>query len=68
MAPFLLPFQQQVRGAKSNPQANKKSKTKKKEKGAREFKQRDLKDMEQYSLCDAMRCAVGGHCPSSRSC
>ncbi|KAJ9196547.1 hypothetical protein DTO164E3_3392 [Paecilomyces variotii] len=55
MAPFLLPFQQQVRGVKSNPQAKNKKTTKKKEKGAREFKQRDLKDMEQYSLCDAMR-------------
>ncbi|KAL2010591.1 hypothetical protein VTN00DRAFT_6398 [Thermoascus crustaceus] len=57
IAPFIYPLQQQqVRGAKSNPQAQgKKGKSKKKEKGAREFKQIDLKDMAQFSLCDAMR-------------
>lgn len=59
MAPFLSTFyQQQLRGAKSNnPQAQgkgKKAKAKPK-KGAREFTQRDLKDMQQFSLCDAMR-------------
>lgn len=58
MAPFLSSFHQQVRGAKSNPQAqNKKAKakSKKEKKGPREFKQKDLKDVEQFALCDAIR-------------
>ncbi|OJJ80634.1 mitochondrial 54S ribosomal protein uL1m [Aspergillus glaucus CBS 516.65] len=60
MAPFLSTFyQQQLRGAKSNnPQAQgkgKKAAKAKPKKGAREFMQRDLKDMQQFSLCDAMR-------------
>lgn len=57
MTPTLLNFyQQQFRGAKSgNPQGKgKKTKTKGR-KGRREFVQRDLKDIQQYSLCDAMR-------------
>ncbi|GAB1193064.1 ribosomal protein L1-like protein [Aspergillus pseudonomiae] len=57
MAPLLSSFQQ-VRGAKNNPQAQgkkNKEKSKKTKKGAREFKQRDLKDMDQFALCDAMR-------------
>lgn len=54
IAPFLS--LQQVRGAKSNPQAKKKGKAAKKDKkGAREYAQKDLKDMEQFTLCDAMR-------------
>jgi len=57
MTPAFSVFQQ-VRGVKSNPQA--KGKGKKKEaksdrKGPREFQQKNLKDMEQYALCDAMR-------------
>jgi large subunit ribosomal protein L1 len=58
MAPLLSSFHQQVRGAKSNPQAkNKKAnaKSKKEKKGPREFKQKDLKDIEQFALCDAIR-------------
>lgn len=58
IAPSLSSFyQQQFRGAKSsNPQAQGKAKAKAKgRKGRREYLQRDLKDMEQYSLCDAMR-------------
>lgn len=57
MAPLLSSFQQ-VRGAKNNPQAQgkkNKEKSKKTKKGPREFKQRDLKDMDQFALCDAMR-------------
>lgn len=78
IAPFLYPLQQQqVRGAKNNPQArNKKDKPKKKDKGAREFKQKDLKDITQFSLCDAMRLAIftfmvmssrGGHGANTRT-
>lgn len=57
MSPAFSVFQQ-VRGVKNNPQA--KGKGKKKEaktdrKGPREFQQKNLKDMEQYALCDAMR-------------
>jgi large subunit ribosomal protein L1 len=59
MAPLLSSFHQQVRGAKSNPQAKgKKDKgktTKKEKKGPRDFKQKDLKDVEQFALCDAVR-------------
>lgn len=63
MAPFLSTFyQQQLRGAKSNnPQAQgkgKKAAKAKPKKGAREFTQRDLKDMQQFSLCDAMRYGI----------
>ncbi|EAW14749.1 mitochondrial 54S ribosomal protein uL1m [Aspergillus clavatus NRRL 1] len=57
MAPLLSSFQQ-VRGAKSNPQAQgkkAKGKAKKDKKGPRDFKQKDLKDMEQFALCDAIR-------------
>ncbi|KAJ5689325.1 hypothetical protein N7462_003717 [Penicillium macrosclerotiorum] len=48
---------QQVRGVKSNPQAKGKGKkeTKVDRRGPREFRQRNLKDIEQYALCDAMR-------------
>ncbi|RHZ48933.1 mitochondrial 54S ribosomal protein uL1m [Aspergillus thermomutatus] len=58
MAPLLSSFHQQVRGAKSNPQAQGKKakvKSKKEKKGPREFKQKDLKDVEQFALCDAIR-------------
>ncbi|GIC90027.1 mitochondrial 54S ribosomal protein uL1m [Aspergillus udagawae] len=58
MAPLLSSFNQQVRGAKSNPQAQgkkAKAKSKKEKKGPREFKQKDLKDVEQFALCDAVR-------------
>ncbi|KAJ5304250.1 uncharacterized protein N7443_003910 [Penicillium atrosanguineum] len=56
MTPALSIFQQ-VRGFKNNAQ---KGKGKKKEvktdrKGPREFRQKNLKDMEQFALCDAMR-------------
>ncbi|KAL4894546.1 ribosomal protein L1 [Aspergillus ambiguus] len=55
MAPMLSGFQQ-VRGAKNNPQAKgKKEKPKKGRKGPREFRQKNLKDVEQFALCDAMR-------------
>lgn len=48
---------QQVRGAKSNPQAKGKGKKESKSdrKGPREFQQKNLKDVEQFALCDAMR-------------
>lgn len=60
MAPVFSGFHQQVRGAKNNPQAKgkgkkKEEKTKKGRKGPKEFRQKDLKDMEQFALCDAMR-------------
>ncbi|KAA8643067.1 hypothetical protein EYZ11_008895 [Aspergillus tanneri] len=59
MAPVFSSFHQQIRGAKNNPQAQaKKAKdksAKKGKKGPKVFKQRDLKDMQQYSLCEAMR-------------
>ncbi|KAE8150122.1 ribosomal protein L1 [Aspergillus avenaceus] len=61
MAP-LVPGFQQVRGAKSNPQAiirknreKEKASVRKGRRGPRDFKQRDLKDMEQFTLCDAVR-------------
>jgi large subunit ribosomal protein L1 len=58
IAPALSVFQQ-VRGAKSNPQARGKGKKESKtdKKGPREFRQKNLKDMEQFALCDAMRYA-----------
>jgi large subunit ribosomal protein L1 len=58
IAPAFSVFQQ-VRGAKSNPQARGKGKkeTKTDKKGPREFRQKSLKDMEQFALCDAMRYA-----------
>jgi large subunit ribosomal protein L1 len=57
IAPFLYPLQQQqVRGAKNNPQARgKKDTPKKKDKGLRDYRQKSLKDIEQFALCDAMR-------------
>ncbi|OKL64051.1 hypothetical protein UA08_00376 [Talaromyces atroroseus] len=60
IAPFLYPLsQQQVRGVKNNPQAKGKkdqNKSKKKSnKGARDYQQKDLKLIDQYALCDAMR-------------
>lgn len=58
IAPLFAGFQQ-VRGVKSknNPQAKGKGKkeTKTDRRGPREFRQKNLKDMEQYALCDAMR-------------
>ncbi|KAJ5573803.1 uncharacterized protein N7459_008230 [Penicillium hispanicum] len=45
---------QQVRGAK-NMKGKGKSQPKQDRRGAREFRQKSLKDMEQYALCDAMR-------------
>lgn len=60
IAPFLYPLShQQVRSATNNPQAKGKkdqNKSKKKTKGARDYKQKDLKLIDQYALCDAMRC------------
>ncbi|CAL5871320.1 uncharacterized protein PFLUO_LOCUS5570 [Penicillium psychrofluorescens] len=60
MAP-LFPAFQQVRGAKGNAQKGK-GKNKGKDKavkpdrrGPREFRQKNLKDMDQFALCDAMR-------------
>jgi large subunit ribosomal protein L1 len=59
IAPAFSTFQQ-VRGAKSNPQARGKGKkdSKSDRKGPREFRQKNLKDMEQHALCDAMRYAI----------
>jgi hypothetical protein len=58
IAPFLYPQQQQqVRGAKNKFQNKIKGDTKKKAKGPREYKRVDLKNITQFSLCDAMRCA-----------
>lgn len=57
IAPFLYPLQQQqVRGAKNNAQTKKKDKPKKKER-ARQYHYKDLKNVTQFSLCDAMRLA-----------
>ncbi|KAF9883949.1 mitochondrial 54S ribosomal protein mrpl1 [Aspergillus nanangensis] len=57
MAPVFLGFHQQVRGAKNNPQAKGKKDlpVKKGRKGPKEFRQKNLKDVEQFALCDAMR-------------
>ncbi|OXV07491.1 hypothetical protein Egran_04746 [Elaphomyces granulatus] len=56
IAPFLYPLQQQqVRGAKNKFQNKIKGDTKKKAKGPREYKRVDLKNITQFSLCDAMR-------------
>lgn len=60
IAPFLYPLSlQQVRSAvSSNPQAKGKKdlkQTKKKEKGSRDYQQKDLSLIDQYALCDAMR-------------
>ncbi|OQE19486.1 hypothetical protein PENSTE_c015G07865 [Penicillium steckii] len=48
---------QQVRGLKSNPQAKGKGKkaAKPSRRGPLEFRQKSLKDMDQFALCDAMR-------------
>lgn len=54
ITPVLSSFQQ-VRGAKDNAKGKGKSQPKSDRKGAREFQQKNLKDMEQYALCDAMR-------------
>jgi large subunit ribosomal protein L1 len=61
IAPFLYPLsQQQVRGVTNNPQAkgkkDQKGAKKKNNKGARDYVQKDLKLIDQYALCDAMRC------------
>ncbi|KAL4788487.1 ribosomal protein L1-like protein [Aspergillus varians] len=62
MAGPVLSSYQQVRGAANNKQALEKRKRdkaakalKKSKKGPREFQQKDLKDIEQFALCDAMR-------------
>lgn len=59
LAPFLYPLQrQQARCASNNPQAKgkkDKGKSKKKEKGPRDFYQHDLSLIDRYALCDAMR-------------
>ncbi|KAL2825944.1 ribosomal protein L1-like protein [Aspergillus cavernicola] len=59
MAAPLFSSYQQVREASNNRQAqgkNKKEKAiKKTKKGPREFRQKDLKDMQQWALCDAIR-------------
>ena len=58
MVPALMTFQQ-VRGLKNNQKGKGKGKGKSEPKpdrrGPREFRQKILKDMEQYALCDAMR-------------
>ncbi|CAI7618236.1 unnamed protein product [Penicillium discolor] len=53
IAPSLSTFQQ-VRGLKHKPKKGKEQPTKSR-KGPQEFRQINLKDMPQYSLCDAMR-------------
>lgn len=50
----IAPIFQQVRGAK-NMKGKGKSQPKQDRRGPREFRQKNLKDMEQYALCDAMR-------------
>lgn len=57
VAPAFAAFQQ-VRGLKNNQKTKgkgKKKATKTDRKGSREFQQKNLKDMEQFALCDAMR-------------
>lgn len=53
IAPVLSTFQQ-VRGLKHKPKKGKEQPTKSR-KAPQEFRQANLKDMPQYSLCDAMR-------------
>ncbi|KAL4801617.1 ribosomal protein L1-like protein [Aspergillus unguis] len=59
MAAPVLSNYQQVRGAAKKQATGKKNqkgtKSTTKKKGPREFKQRDLKDIEQFALCDAVR-------------
>lgn len=56
MAPLLAGFQQQTRGFKKGKKEKKeKEAAKKARKGPRDFIQKDLKDVEQFALCDAMR-------------
>ncbi|KAJ5099616.1 hypothetical protein N7532_006617 [Penicillium argentinense] len=53
-----FPAFRQVRGMGSNPQAKgkgKKAAAKTSRRGPQEFRQKSLKDMEQFALCDAMR-------------
>lgn len=50
---FLCPFQQQSRGARNSSKSKSKGKVKKQKNKA--FKQYDMKDAVQFSLCDAMR-------------
>lgn len=52
-----FPVLQQIRGLKSNPQAKGKGKkaAKPSRRGPQEFRQKNLKDMDQFALCDAMR-------------
>ena len=67
VAPLLSAFREQVRGIKSNnPQAKGKGKgkTKKDKKGRKEYQQKDLKDVTQYALCDAMRYDCPGAVPT----
>jgi large subunit ribosomal protein L1 len=54
IAPVLSTFQQ-VRGLKSKPKSKGKEQPVKKGKGPQEFTQKNLKDMPQWALCDAMR-------------
>ncbi|KAJ5182942.1 hypothetical protein N7492_000558 [Penicillium capsulatum] len=54
ITPIFSSFQQ-VRGAKNNAKGKGKSQPKPDRRGPREFRQRNLKDIEQYALCDAMR-------------
>lgn len=51
IAPLFLNSHHQIRGAKTKA----KGPTKKEKKGPRYFQQKDLKTMEQFALCDAMR-------------
>ncbi|CRG87350.1 54S ribosomal protein L1, mitochondrial [Talaromyces islandicus] len=56
LAPFLYPLQrQQIRCATQAKGKKDKGKTKKKDKGPRDFFQHDLSKIDRYALCDAMR-------------
>ncbi|KAJ5104681.1 hypothetical protein NUU61_002028 [Penicillium alfredii] len=69
IAPLVSTFQQ-VRGLKTNSRAKGKGKdkpVKQDRRGQKDFIQRNLKDMQQFALCDAMRylrAAEVGHDPS----
>ncbi|KAJ5775134.1 uncharacterized protein N7511_000145 [Penicillium nucicola] len=54
IAPVLSNFQQ-VRGLKSKVKSKGKEQPSKSRKGPQTFRQKDLKDMPQFTLCDAMR-------------
>lgn len=54
IAPVLSSYQQ-VRGLKNKPKGKGKEQPTKSRRGPQEFRQKNLKDMPQYALCDAMR-------------